>query len=116
LRHIRDWNRPKWQIATTLVMLSGTETNKLNTSFFSHNPLVNLKLDYLTFRVTASSLCTRYPCLLKKMKLLMHVLSLALLAITGVTAESPVRAYHPSLFVCFRESSTRCYRAAQRVG
>jgi hypothetical protein len=49
-----------------------------------------------------------------KMKRLMHILSLALLAITGVTAEGPVRAYHPSLFVGFRESSNRCHRAAQR--
>ncbi len=49
-----------------------------------------------------------------KMKLCMHILSLALLAMTGVIAEGPVRAYHPSLFVGLRESSNRCHRAAQR--
>jgi hypothetical protein len=48
---------------------------------------------------------TRYPCFLllkiklTTMQLSMNVLSLALLAMTGVTADGPVRAYHPSLFV-----------------
>ncbi len=36
------------------------------------------------------------------MKLYMNILSLValLLAMAGVTADGPVRAYHPSLFVC----------------
>jgi hypothetical protein len=33
------------------------------------------------------------------MKISMNMLSLALLAMTEVTADEPVRAYHPSLFV-----------------
>ncbi len=35
------------------------------------------------------------------MKLSMNIISLALLAMTGVTADGPVRVYHPSLFVCY---------------
>ncbi len=56
-----------------------------------------------------------YPCLLIKMILLLNVVSLSVLAMTGVTADGPVRAYHPSLFVCARESPNRCYRSPQRA-
>jgi hypothetical protein len=90
-------------------ILSGTETKKYqlitSNNVFTQSSQPSLTIP-VNLRLHALSLIAL------EMKRLMHILSLALLAITGVTAEGPVRAYHPSLFAGFRESSNRCHRYA----
>jgi hypothetical protein len=66
-------------------------------------------MESLTFFFVA-----RYHCLLLKMKIItmklsMYLLSFALLAMTGVTAVGPVRAYHTPLFVYVCSATFRYY-------